>query len=59
MELSKYRFFLAEETYKNTKMVLIMGFTETVLIGLIMLYFMEYALFLHWIALILNSIKVL
>ena len=30
------------------KCVLIMGFTEIVLIGLIMLCFMEYVLFSHW-----------
>ncbi len=41
------------------KCVLIMGFTEIVLIGLIMLCFMEYVLFSHWGVSISNGIKML
>ena len=59
IELSKYRFSLAEETYKSAKCVLIMDFIETVLIVLIMQCFMEYVLFLHWKVLISNDIKTL
>ena len=59
MELSKYRFSLAEETYKVQKCVLIMDFTETVLIDLIMRCFMAYVLSLHWTALISKGIKML
>ena len=69
MELAKYRFSLAEETYKSAKMcfdntkvqkcVLIMDFTETVLIAPIMRCFTEFVLFLHWKVLISNVIKTL
>lgn len=48
IELSKYRYSLAEETYRNAKMCLTMDFTEIVLIDPIMQYFMEYELFLRW-----------
>ena len=59
MELAKYRFSLAEETYKVQKCVLIMDFIEIVLIVLIMRCFMEYVLFLRWKVLISNVIKTL
>ena len=47
MELSRYRFSLAEETYKSAKCVLIMDFIETVLIALIMRCFTGYVLSLR------------
>ena len=59
MELSKYRFSLAEETYKNAKMCFENGFIETALIVLIMQCFTEYVLSLRWKVLISNGIKML
>ena len=57
IELAKYRYSLAEETYRSAKMCFDNGFTETASIELIMRCFMEYVVYLHWKVQILNVIK--
>ena len=60
MELAQNTDFLLQRKHiKMQKCVLIMDFTETALIDLIMRYSMEYVLFSHWGVSISNGTKML